>query len=124
VQQAGLEGLRIESEYSTAHNRPRGKSMTTLATRIKQIQEIEKFRIRVRNKRTNKIIPKDQHRFRPYPHVRKLGDTKTVSDYVLRFERAYPGYTCDVGERVHKKRIRYRKGHGNKHLDKIRATYL
>lgn len=70
--------------------------MTTIATRIRRIADLEGFDLVVR--RGGKKVDITQNgALGPYSWEKKLAHTKTVTDYKrLRFEACYPGYTCDV----------------------------
>ena len=98
--------------------------VTKLATRIRAIRDVEEFFIRVRDARTNDLVTRDdQNILGPYRHRNKLGDQKRVVDYVARFERHYPGFTCEVRERTGSKPKKLKKAHGSSLLKNVRATY-
>jgi hypothetical protein len=72
--------------------------MTTIATRVRAISDLEGFDIIVRNKSTGKEMkPSANGVLGPYPYEKKLKGAKTVADWKRdRFEAAYPGFTCDI----------------------------
>lgn len=71
--------------------------MTTVATRARNIADIEGFDIQV-TRNGNPIDPKENGVLNgPYGFEKKLKHTKTVSEWKQeRFEKAYPGYSCNV----------------------------
>ncbi|MBV9288594.1 MAG: hypothetical protein JO288_12370 [Hyphomicrobiales bacterium] len=72
--------------------------MTTVATRERQIGDLEGFDIVIKDARTGiDLNPRDNGRVGPYPYAKSLKGAKTVADWRRdRFEAAYPGLTCDV----------------------------
>ena len=72
--------------------------MTKLATRIDEIQKIEKFRIVVKNL-TGVRIPDDTAGYPPYKYDRKLKDASTVQDFKnTRLNEQFAGFgvICEV----------------------------
>jgi hypothetical protein len=90
--------------------------MTTVSTRIREIANREHFDIVVtRNGRD--IDVRRNGVLGPWPHRNKTGDTRSVAEFRQKFEKAYPGYSCDVLEGTGKAAT------GQKFLSAIRATY-
>lgn len=73
--------------------------MVMLLTRMRQIANREGFEIEVFRKSRHRrpLLVHKNGVIGPYPFAKKLKETKTVNDWKTeRFEKAYPGYTCDV----------------------------
>lgn len=70
--------------------------MTTVATRVRAIAELEGFDIIV--KKNNKVVdPTLNGELGLYGYEKKLKHSKTVADWKRdRFSYVYHGYTCDV----------------------------
>ena len=71
--------------------------MTTVATRAREIADLEGFDIVVMTM-AGRIVPgTDNGVLGSYPYGNALKASKTVNDWKIdRFENVYPGYTCDV----------------------------
>jgi hypothetical protein len=72
--------------------------MTTVATRAREIAVLEGFDIIVKRNSGRAVDVKKNGVLGPYAYKRALkGAAKTVKDWKKdRFEKSYPGYTCDV----------------------------
>lgn len=71
--------------------------MTTVATRVRAISDLEGFDIQVKTLAGASVPPTNNGTLGQYPFEKKLKGTKTVADWRKeRFERTYPGYSCDV----------------------------
>ena len=90
--------------------------MTTLATRIRELSDLEGFDIQVLDNAGNPADPKING-LPAYPHERKAKGTTTVNEWKARFHNTYSGYTCDVLNSDGS------VAHGNTKLESVRATY-
>lgn len=90
--------------------------MTTLATRIRALSDLEGFDIQVFDGAGNPADPK-ANGLSAYPHERKAKGSTTVNDWKARFHKVYPGYTCDVLNEDGT------VAHGNSKLNSVRETY-
>jgi len=95
--------------------------MTTVQTRTREIGDKEGFDIIVVTATANgrRVDPaKNGVLNGGYPFEKKLKGTKTVSDWTKeRFERTYPGYSCEVLKADGK------VAPGNTKLETVRKTY-
>lgn len=87
--------------------------MTKLATRKKQVEDLEGIRIEIFDSSGNPV-DLDIQGLPEYKYKRKAAGKTTVVEYRARFEQAYPGLTCDVLEEDGS------AAHGNKQLNKLR----
>lgn len=87
--------------------------MTKLATRKKEIEELEGFTIQIFDG-FGKLADLNQQGLPAYGYQKRAPGTATVIDWKNRFHQSYPGYTCDV---LHKDGT---VAHGNTQLNKIR----
>jgi hypothetical protein len=69
--------------------------MTTVATRTRNIADLEGFDI-VIMQNGQPVSPKSNGGIGRYPYENKAKHSMTVAEWRTRFEREYPGYTCDV----------------------------
>jgi len=69
--------------------------MATVATRVRIISDIEDFDIIV-TKDGDRVDPAENGVLGEYPFSKKLKHSKRVSEWRERFEKTYPGYSCDV----------------------------
>jgi hypothetical protein len=71
--------------------------MPLLRTVQRQIQDIEGFRVKFRDRKTNRDV-NDNHRGIPgYPYHKALKGICSVSEWKhLRFKECYPGFAVDV----------------------------
>ena len=90
--------------------------MTTLATRMRALSELEGFDVEVIDAAGNSADLKGNG-FVAYPHERKAKGATTVTDWKTRFHNAYPGYSCNVLNEDGS------IAHGNTKLESVRATY-
>ncbi len=90
--------------------------MTTLATRIRALSDLEGFDVQVFDQSGNPVDPK-LNGLPAYPHERKAKGTTTVAEWKGRFTKTYPAYVVEVldanGNIVH----------GNAKLESVRETY-
>jgi len=91
-------------------------SMTTLATRIREVCDLEGFDIEVFNP-DGTLADLKQNGFPAYPHERKSKGQTTVSEWKNRFHAAYPALTCNVLDADGK------ICNGNTKLESVRETY-
>jgi hypothetical protein len=89
--------------------------MTKLATRKKQIEDLEGFEIEIFNG-FGERADLDAQGLPDYGYQRKAAGTMTVISWKTRFQQSYPGYTCDVLH--HDGTV----AHGNTKLRSIRGT--
>lgn len=87
--------------------------MTKLATRKKEVEDLEGIKIEIFDS-SGKPMDLDTQGLPAYKFKRKASGTTTVVEFRGRFEQAYPGLTCDVLE---KNGV---AAHGNKQLNKLR----
>lgn len=90
--------------------------MTTLATRIRALSDLEGFDIQVFDNEGSPADPKTNG-LPAYPYEKKARSSITVSDWKARFRKAYPGYTCEVLNADGS------IAHGNTKLESVRQTY-
>lgn len=90
--------------------------MTTLATRIRGLSDLEGFDVQVFDNSGSPADPKTNG-LPAYPHERKAKSSTTVADWKARFHKVYPGYTCDVLNADGS------IAHGNAKLENVRETY-
>lgn len=91
--------------------------MTTLATRIRKLSDLEGFDVIVLDSSGDPVDPR-VNGFRDYAFDRKSNSSMTVSAWIeLRFNKIYPGYSCSVlnGDGT--------IAHGNTKLESVRETY-
>ncbi len=91
--------------------------MTTLATRLRSLGDLEDFDIEVLDQNGNVVDPKTNG-FAKYDFDRRAKSSTTVSDWKeKRFKVAYPGYGCRVlnGDGT--------EAHGNTKLESVRESY-
>ena len=90
--------------------------MTTLATRIRSLSDLEGFDVQVFDGSGNSADPKTNG-LPVYPHERKAKSSTTVAEWKIRFNKTYPSYSCEVlnGDGT--------VAHGNAKLENVRATY-
>ncbi len=90
--------------------------MTTLATRMRELSDLEGFDVVVKNLDGSQADLK-QNGLPGYPHERKAKGTTTVAEWKARFEKIYPGYTCDLlnGDGT--------EAHGNTQVNSVRTSY-
>lgn len=70
--------------------------MTTVQTRVRSISDLEGFDLTVK-KDGEEVDVRENGVLSKYPFDKALKGTKTVADWKKdRFERTYPGFTCDV----------------------------
>jgi len=91
--------------------------MTTLATRMKELSEIEDFAVKFLDA---KDCPVDvaANGLPRYDFDRRSRGSMTVKEWKeIRFAKTYPGYGCEVlnGDGT--------AAHGNTKLDSVRSTY-
>ncbi len=87
--------------------------MTKLATRQREIEELEGFKIQIFDG-FGKAADLETQGLPAYGYVKKAPGTMTVITWKNRFHNSYPGYTCDV---LHKDGT---VAHGNTQLNKVR----
>ncbi|PMR74056.1 hypothetical protein [Billgrantia endophytica] len=87
--------------------------MTKLATRKKEVENLEGIKIEIFDSSGNPMDLNTQG-IPAYKYIRKASGTTTVVEFRARFEQAYPGLTCDVLEPSGQ------AAHGNKQLNKLR----
>ncbi|MCL7929702.1 hypothetical protein [Halomonas llamarensis] len=87
--------------------------MTKLATRKKQIEDLEGFQIEIFDGFGNPANL-DAQGLPGYGYQRKAPGNMTVVSWKGRFQQNYPGYTCDV---LHKDGS---VAHGNTKLSSVR----
>jgi hypothetical protein len=90
--------------------------MTTLATRIRALSDLEGFDVQVFENSGKAADPKTNG-LPAYPHERRAKGSTTVADWKNRFNKAYPGYFCEVLEADGS------VAHGNAKLESVRGTY-
>ena len=90
--------------------------MTTLATRMREVSDLEGFDIEVFNLDGTHADLK-QNGFSAYPHERKAKGSTTVSEWKNRFHSAYPNLTCNVLD------ASGNICNGNTKLESVRETY-
>ncbi len=91
--------------------------MTTLATRIRALSDLEDFDIEVLDLNGNSVDPKTNG-FAKYDFDRRARGSMTVSDWKnKRFINAYGGFTCRVLN------ADGTEAHGNAKLESVRSTY-
>lgn len=90
--------------------------MTTLATRIRALSDLEGFDVQVFDNSGNPADPKING-LPAYPHERKAKGSITVTDWKARFHKTYLGYTCEVLNEDGT------IAHGNTKLEKVRESY-
>ena len=88
--------------------------MTKLATRKKEVEELEGIKIEIFDS-SGKPMDLNTQGLPAYKYVRKASGTTTVVEFRARFEQAYPGLTCDVIDKSSGE-----AAHGNKQLNKLR----
>lgn len=91
--------------------------MTTLATRARELGELEDFDVEFLDSNGNPVNVKSNG-FARYSFDRKAKGSMTVSDWrERRFQPSYPGYGCTVlnGDGS--------EAHGNTKLESVRASY-
>lgn len=90
--------------------------MTTLATRMREVSDLEGFDIVVYDSTGTPADPKKNGLPR-YPHERKAKTGTSIADWKARFKKAYPAYSCDVlnGDGS--------VAHGNSKVENVRETY-
>jgi hypothetical protein len=91
--------------------------MTTVQTRVREISNKEGFDIIIVTRNGKPVKTTRNGVLGPWVHRNKTRDTHSVSDFRVKFEQAYPGYSCDVMDGTG------RKAHGNMFLKQVRATY-
>lgn len=87
--------------------------MTKLATRKREIEQLEGFAIEIFNA-NGTPASLDTQGLPPYGYVKRAAGTSTVIQWKTRFHGEYPGYTCDV---LHKDGS---VAHGNTLLKNVR----
>lgn len=87
--------------------------MTKLATRKKEIEELEGFSIDIFDGFGNPV-DLETHGLPAYGYKNRAAGSMTVLSWKNRFQQSYPGYTCDV---LHKDGS---VAHGNTKLENIR----
>jgi len=91
--------------------------MTTLATRLRYLGDLEGFDIEVLDQNGNVVDPKTNG-FEKYDFDRRSKGSTTVSEWKeKRFKATYPGHNCRV------LKADGTEAHGNVKLDSIRITY-
>lgn len=91
--------------------------MTTLATRVRKLSDLEGFDIIVTTSSGDPVDPK-ANGFRDYAYDRKAKSSITVSAWIeLRFSKVYPSYSCLVLNADGS------IAHGNTKLENVRETY-
>ncbi|MCK6437594.1 hypothetical protein [Rivihabitans pingtungensis] len=90
--------------------------MTTLATRIRALSDLEGFDIQVFDHKGDAADLKTNG-LPPYPHERKAKGSTTVAEWKGRFNKTYPNYSCEILEADGS------VAHGNTKLESVRATY-
>jgi len=91
--------------------------LTTLATRMRALADLEDFDVEVLDGHGNTVDPKTNG-FAQYNFDRKAKSSMTVSDWKSRrFNPTYPGYSCRVlnGDGS--------EAHGNAKLVSVRESY-
>jgi hypothetical protein len=90
--------------------------MTTVATRTREIDDLEGFDIQIT--KDGAVVDTRINGLAKYPFDRKLKGTATVAQWkTQRFEATYPGYDC---------RVLYgdgREANGNATLNTVRESY-
>ena len=91
--------------------------MTTLATRMRALGDLEDFDIEVLDQNGNAVDPKTNG-FAKYDFDRRAKGSMTVSDWKeKRFGATYGGYGCRVLN------ADGTEAHGNTKLESVRGTY-
>ena len=93
------------------------KSMTTLATRMRELADLEDFDVQVLRS-DGTVVDASTNGFPRYDYDRRAKGTMTVADWkTARFNTAYPGYSCKVlnGDGT--------EARGNTMLATVRETY-
>ena len=91
--------------------------MTTVQTRVREISNKEQFDLTVtRNGKPIKLTRNGVLKT-AWPHRNMTKETHSVTDFQEKFEKVYPGFSCDVQEGNGS------KAHGNTKLKQVRATY-
>jgi hypothetical protein len=91
--------------------------MTTLATRARELGQLEGFDVEFLDAKGNPVDMKNNG-FAKYSFDRKANGSVTVSDWrERRFQQSYPGYGCTFlnGDGS--------EAHGNTKLESVRASY-
>ncbi len=91
--------------------------MTTLATRMRALADLENFDVEVLDGQGNAVDPKTNG-FAQYNFDRRAKSSMTVSEWKQRrFSPTYPGYSCRVlnGDGS--------EAHGNTKLVSVRESY-
>ncbi len=91
--------------------------MTTLATRIRELSDLEGFDVQVLDQAGTTPADPKTNGLPAYPHERKAKSSITVADWKARFHKAYPNYTCNVLNSDGS------IAHGNTKLESVRETY-
>jgi hypothetical protein len=87
--------------------------LTKLATRKKEVEQLEGFSIQIFDG-FGKPADLELQGLPGYGYKKKAAGTMTVVEWKNRFHQNYPGYTCDV---LHKDGS---VAHGNTQLNKVR----
>ncbi|MBM3114288.1 hypothetical protein [Jeongeupia naejangsanensis] len=90
--------------------------MTTLATRVRVLSDLEGFDIEVLNK-DGSIADLKTNGLPAYPYEKKAKSSINVADWKSRFHKTYPSYTCEVFD------ANGNIAHGNTKLEKVRESY-
>lgn len=90
--------------------------MTTFATRIRDLSNLEGFDVQVFDSAGNSADLKING-LPAYPHERKAKGSTTVANWKNRFNNTYSGYTVEVLD------ADGAIAHGNTKLESVRATY-
>lgn len=90
--------------------------MTTFATRIRELSNLEGFDVQVFDSTGNPANLKTNG-LPAYPHIRMAKGSTTVSDWKNRFNNTYPSYTVEVLT------ADGTPAHGNMLLASVRETY-
>lgn len=90
--------------------------MTTVATRVRRISELEGFDIIVRANGADVDVTLNGL-LAPWPRTKKSRSAWRVSQFKEKFSEIYPGYTCNV--LLEDGTV----ARGNQHLSNVRETY-
>lgn len=91
--------------------------MTTLATRMRSLGDLEDFDVQVTDKDGN-VVDVKQNGFGKYDFEKRAKSSTTVNEWKdKRFKKAYPGYDCKVLNADGS------EARGNTKLETVRKTY-
>ena len=91
--------------------------MTTLATRMRALGDLEDFDVEVIDK-DGKVVDPKKNGFAKFDFEKRAKGSTTVNDWKeKRFKKTYPGYDCRVLQ------ADGTEAHGNTKLETVRGTY-